>query len=643
MPYDGSRSDDKDVLPTGWRGSTALNSTIKSYEDLAYRVKAQLGYPILDLECSDEQIAIFIDEALEWFTQYSGRERKWIVFCDNVYEEGCGVKLDDIVRTTSMKSECIKSLSSIGVVGTTTTYTPIDSGNIGNLQSAYLSVSPFQYPSSTNENLSAIGQQIILKYDPVNPWDALSICNASCFTVKPSGSDCASLTANTNLSEINFTTLITEYPEISSILDNPTVSSDDDGIIAVSALPCEVLSSIPTEWFDTSAFYPEADLVYFPVTACIEIKDGQGVIYPSCDRSLITCSDLSASWTIDPAFDWVLSSSTISGEDGRVLPLSSANISTANSVVIPGLPSCTTDGSIPLDENGGYYATFHLCNSSIDTNGSWELTNVQFKKSYLPPAGALNSRYCDIQNRGFTIVKTITAYDDCITHTPDWVPVNIVFETKTVSEDIGTIVTNISGGTDQDLNYRRKVIDVFSIDYNMGNGGYFGSNILFSFELGVVANAFGFDLQGNRSLARNGYDMLSYELARGFIDRVRRMVNYVSYEFNPDTQYLKLIPEPFPESVNSLGGAKRCYVVGVYVEKPIEHLINKKWVQEWVRTRVMETVGFIRAKYGTVTLFGGANIAGDSLVSMAEKEKERLLKELREDYFYTEPPMFYIG
>ena len=62
MPYDGDRSDDKPVLPTGWRGSTALNSTIKSYEDLAYRIKAQLGFPVTELEASDEQIAIFIDE-----------------------------------------------------------------------------------------------------------------------------------------------------------------------------------------------------------------------------------------------------------------------------------------------------------------------------------------------------------------------------------------------------------------------------------------------------------------------------------------------------------------------------------------------------------------------------------------------------
>jgi len=178
------------------------------------------------------------------------------------------------------------------------------------------------------------------------------------------------------------------------------------------------------------------------------------------------------------------------------------------------------------------------------------------------------------------------------------------------------------------------------MDYTMGHGGYYGSNMLFSFETGVVGNAFGYDMQGGRN-HRNGYDMLGYELARGFIDQVQRMVNYASYEFNQDTQYLKIIPEPYLRSKQASGG--RSYIIGAHVEKPIEHIINKKWVQEWTRARLMESVGYIRAKFGQVTMYGGASIQGDSLVTMGQSETERLLRELRDDGYYTEPALFFIS
>lgn len=640
MPYDGDRSDDKAVVPTGWRGSTNLNSTIKSYEDLAYRVKAQLGFPVTDLEVTDEQIAIYVDEALEWYTLYSGTERKWLIFRDHHYVEGCGVKLDDIVRHVSIKSECFNTTSAVEVTATNYAYDFIPSSNVSNTVNAYLSVSPFQFPSTTDDSLSAQGQNVILKYDKSNPWDSFAICNADCFTVRPQNSDCNSLSSNSNLDNIDFTDLITTYPDLSGLLDHPTVTADGDGIIPISGLECDILSTIPTEYFDTSAFYASADLVGFPVTACIEIKDGQGVIYASCDKDSIDCDPLSAAWTIDPDFDWSVENGTVSGEDGRVIPFSGLDLSSANSVSIPGLPSCNLNG-IPLDENSGYYATFFVCNSALDTNGPWEVENVQFLKSYAPPEDALNERFCSVDNKGFTILKSISAHEDCIPSTPDWVPVDVVFEDLETTDLTGCVVSTTSGGYDESLNYRRKVSNVFSMDYTMGNGGYWGGNLLFSFETGIVANAFGFDLQGNRSLARNGYDMLSYELARGFIDQVQRMVNYASYEFNPDTQYLKIIPEPYPETRNSNQG--RSYIIGAHVEKPIEHLINKKWVQEWVRARVMESVGFIRSKFGNVTLFGGASIAGDSLVSMGKEETERLLRELRDDHYYTEPSLFFVG
>lgn len=641
MPYDGSKSDNKPVLPQNWRGSTHLNSTIKSYEDLAYRIKIQFGYPVNDLEVTDEQIAIFIDEAIEWYTQYSGLERKYLVFCDDLYVPGCGVKLDDIVRNIDMKSECSLSSSTVEVLSTELEYTPI-SDNDGNiLISAYVSASPFLFPDLNDKTLSAIGQDLILKFDKRNPWDTTKICKASCFTIYPKGSNCNSLSSS-SLEVIDFTDLILEYPELSGLIENPTISSSDTGIIEISSLDCSILSSIPISYYPISSFYPEAELIGFPVNACISIRNGQGVIKPVCDINEVKCSDLTSTWEISNDFDTEVIGETISGEDGRVLPFSAFNMKLANSVSIPGLPICSIDGTLSLNENTGKYATFFVCNSAIDTNGDWVVDNVQFLKSYLPPSNIFETRYCDIKNKGFVITKTLTSSDDCIQNTSDWIPVDVVFDRTSVNEITGTVTTVCSGGYDYELNYRRRINSVFSMDYTSGNGGYFGSNLLFSFDYGMVANAFGYDLQGNRNLYRNGYDMLSYEMARGFIDQVQRMVNYASYEFNPDTQYLTIIPEPFPEQSKALK-SNRCYVVGIYLEKPLSHIINKKWVQEWARARTMETLGYIRSKYGNVTLFGGASLQGDSLVTMANTEKERLLKELRDDHYYTETPMFFIG
>lgn len=636
MPYDLNKDENKPVLPDGWRGSTHLNSTIKSYEDVAYRVKAQLGFPVSTLEVSDEQIAIFIDEAIEMYTQWGAAvEEKYLVFRDTLYEEGCGVKLDNLINETSIKSECIVTLSSEKIIGYDFEYAPIESEN-GIVFSAYLSASPFQFPSSNNPTISALGQELILKFDKSNPWDSFKICKADCFTVFPTGSNCESLSSK--FDNIDFSDLIYENPSLSSLLENPIISSDGDGIIPVSSLDCDILNQIPFSYFSTSAFYPNRELVGFPVKACISIKEGQGIIFPSCSDPIDKCIDLSANWEIDPDFDWTyINSNSISGEDGRVLSLEELDLSTANSVIIPGIPSCSIDGSITLNENNGRYSTFFLCNSALDTGGNWEISNVQFAKTYLPPEKVLYTKYCDVQNKGFTIHKTLTAYDDCIQNTPDWVKVDVVFETVESTPVTAMIPETTYSGFDSSLNSRRKIHSVFSMDYTVGSGGHFGANLLFSFDYGVVANAFGYDLQGNRNLYRNGYDMLSYHMARGFIDQVQLMVNYASFDFNPDTQYLKITPEPWP------GINNRAYVVGVRVEKPIEHIINKKWVHEWVRARTMETLGFIRSKYGNVTLYGGASIQGESLVSMGQTEMERLLRELRDDHYYTNPPLFFIG
>src|SRR4051812_8030215 len=59
------------ILPlvSGFHSGTNLNSPIKSYVDLAKRVKRLLGWPTVNIEVCDENIYEYINQALEWYTK----------------------------------------------------------------------------------------------------------------------------------------------------------------------------------------------------------------------------------------------------------------------------------------------------------------------------------------------------------------------------------------------------------------------------------------------------------------------------------------------------------------------------------------------------------------------------------------------
>ena len=90
--------DSTPVVPKGWEASTNLNPTIKTFADVAHRVKIRLGYPSNDINVSDEAIANHINEAVELYTRYAGYDEEYIIFCDSALVHGCEVKLDDLVN-----------------------------------------------------------------------------------------------------------------------------------------------------------------------------------------------------------------------------------------------------------------------------------------------------------------------------------------------------------------------------------------------------------------------------------------------------------------------------------------------------------------------------------------------------------------
>jgi len=716
------------IIPEGF-GSTALNGRIETYGDLVYRTKSLLGWPSVPIELTDVQWAHIIDKAIEDFTEFEGnREEEYLVFCSNLYKRGCGVKLDDLLPVACNTQHCFQTIAT-----ETITSTYLECEDI-QTTTAYLSVTPFEYPTEFNylDPLSVAysgtsGQDFFLYFDPKNPWDAINVCEANCVTINPVSSQYFQISANINLSSHVFDFIGSEI--LSTVLS--TISSDISSYsfdsVPISGLG-NLLSAIPIEYYDLSAFYSGDIMFGPPMSACIDIGRGRGFVYPNCDTaSVLACNPLTAQYGVSPLENYILTSVlltaftttaiailssyfdicetdvsyscissyifsacdlgteddlSITTEDGNILTincssssvsgyyfelfkpilssynlvydLSALDISDATHLRLYGVPSCTTDGSIPLDSNNGILGTFTLCNTAFSTNGPMTLEKIQFFKDNKPPIEVLYEQNCAWTNNGFTFSYHNSSYTECVRATPSKVKVDVTFSNCSTITEVGVVSTVTDSGLDEVLNRRRKVLGVFAAD-NAGQGGYFGGggDLLFNFDYALMANTFGYDLMGNRNmLGKQGYDLLTYHMARDFVDHSKKMLRYVSYQFNPRTQYLKVTPEPagttfaFESSCcenNVMRAGSQCYVLGVYIEPSVETLLSTYFIKEYVMALAMITLGRIRSTFGGVTLYGGATLDGTQLAAKGEEKAEKLLVELRDEFRYSSPSGFLIG
>ena len=223
------------TAPEGF-GSTHLNPRISTYADLVYRTKSLLGWPSAPVEITDEQWAHIIDKAVEDFTEFEGnREEEYLVFCSNSYKRSCGVKLDDLINVGCNPQHCY----------TTTTVETVTSSRLDcqviETASAYLSVSPFVYPSvydySNPNNLEfsgVSGQDFYLTFDPENPWNAMDVCAANCITINPINSEYYKLSSNPNLSATTFD--FSTNPILINVLSSVSYDVQTYGFINVLVL-----------------------------------------------------------------------------------------------------------------------------------------------------------------------------------------------------------------------------------------------------------------------------------------------------------------------------------------------------------------------------------------------------------------------
>ena len=76
--------------------STNLSSKIECFQALGARILRMLGHPMINVEIHPDQLHDAISMACEFFTQYSGYTKEYLIFDSDLYEKNKGLRLDHL-------------------------------------------------------------------------------------------------------------------------------------------------------------------------------------------------------------------------------------------------------------------------------------------------------------------------------------------------------------------------------------------------------------------------------------------------------------------------------------------------------------------------------------------------------------------
>jgi hypothetical protein len=188
---------------------------------------------------------------------------------------------------------------------------------------------------------------------------------------------------------------------------------------------------------------------------------------------------------------------------------------------------------------------------------------------------------------------------------------------------------SLSAAYDFDMDDYRKVVDVFS--FNEGNNS--GVNTLFTIEHTIAQQAYFGHLLGNV-----GYDLITWNALKEWLDlREKLLALKPHFRFSPETQYLKIIPEP-SKSQTYYG------LIGCHVQKPIRDIVSQLWVYRYTLALSKITIGHVRGKYSGTNLFGNQTVNYQDVMSQGIQEKDKLEEEITKDLIDREPiTAFFVG
>lgn len=193
-----------------------------------------------------------------------------------------------------------------------------------------------------------------------------------------------------------------------------------------------------------------------------------------------------------------------------------------------------------------------------------------------------------------------------------------------------TTNNSLSAAFDYDLDEYRRVVDVFSF----AEGNNTGVNTLFTIENTIAQQAYFGQLLGNV-----GYDLVTWQALKTWLDTRDKLLALTPYlRFDPDTQILKIIPEPSQQSTTPYFG-----LLGCKMQKPIKYLVNQLWVYRYTLAQTKIAIAHTRGKYQGTNLFGGQTVNYSDLMSQGLSEKKELEDEITKDTIDRDPIRFFVG
>ena len=141
------------------------------------------------------------------------------------------------------------------------------------------------------------------------------------------------------------------------------------------------------------------------------------------------------------------------------------------------------------------------------------------------------------------------------------------------------------------------------------------------------------------------YSMIEYHMALEFIDLLDRyMPNYYTTRYDRISNTLRLRPTPELDNINVGYLIIHSYMIRGTTEEtfgPItDSVYNSLWESNWLReyslAKAKKRLGLIRRKFANFSSIGneGISLDGDSLVSEADQELERLEEKLKLEESY---------
>lgn len=246
---------------------------------------------------------------------------------------------------------------------------------------------------------------------------------------------------------------------------------------------------------------------------------------------------------------------------------------------------------------------------TVDIPDALYISLSAIPQSYFSNSSALSSA---VPSDGIYEMQVIdkSIYNEFITFSPSLSSVFKMAPQRKISSQCEAIdnATQYNNMFDYDVMDYRKVMAVTEFE----EGSNQGVNTLFSLEQTLAQQTYFSYAMGNY-----GFDLLSWHTMKDWIDtREKLLAIRRDIHFDARSQYLKFYPQP--KNTRFYG------VISCFVERPLRDIIKEKWVLEYSTALAKVMWGRILTKITGVSLLGGGNFSGDTILAEGLREKEAL-------------------